>query len=152
MPPTDFRGSPTSSPPVHRHRHPTGKRRRHVPGRSFTTLYTAQSFLAAGDFNHDGKQDVAVTDLLSGLIYILLGNGDGTFKQVSQYVIQYAPGTFYVEDFDRDGNLDIVFAQGHPDALITLPYTQIVGVLFRKGDGTFAGAPAYLVPGGQPAW
>jgi uncharacterized protein (TIGR03437 family) len=114
----------------------------------FTTLYTAQSFLATGDFNKDGKQDVAVTDLLSGLIYILLGNGDGTFKPVSQYVIQYGPGTFYVEDFDRDGNLDIVFAQGHPDALITLPYTQIVGVLFGKGDGTFAGAPAYLVPGG----
>jgi len=114
----------------------------------FTTLNTAQSFLATGDFNKDGKQDVAVTDYLSGLIYILLGKGDGTFKPVSQYVIQYAPGTFYVEDFDRDGNLDIVFAQGHPDALITLPYTQVVGVLFGKGDGTFAGAPAYLVPGG----
>jgi uncharacterized protein (TIGR03437 family) len=114
----------------------------------FTTLYTAESFLATGDFNKDGKPDVAVTDYLSGLIYILVGNGDGTFKPVSQYVIQYGPGTFYVEDFDRDGNPDIVFAQGHPDALITLPYTQIVGVLFGKGDGTFAGAPAYLVPGG----
>jgi len=114
----------------------------------FTTLYTAPSFLATGDFNNDGKQDLAVTDSLSGLMYILLGNGDGTFKPVSQYVIQYGPGTYYVEDFDRDGNLDIVFAQGHPDALITLPYTQIVGVLFGKGDGTFAGAPAYLVPGG----
>ena len=114
----------------------------------FSTLYTAQSFLATGDFNKDGKMDVAVTDYLSGLIYILLGKGAGTFNQVAQYVIGYAPGTFYVEDFDRDGNPDIVFAQGHPDALITLPYTQIVGVLFGNGDGTFAGAPAYLVPGG----
>jgi uncharacterized protein (TIGR03437 family) len=114
----------------------------------FAAFPTAQSFLATGDFNKDGKVDVAVTDYYSGLIFILLGNGDGTFKQVAQYVVGYAPGTFYVEDFDRDGNPDIVFAQGHPDALITLPYTQIVGVLFGNGDGTFAGAPAYLVPGG----
>ena len=33
---------------------------------------------------------------------------------MSQYVIGYAPGTFYVEDFDGDGNPDIVFAARHP--------------------------------------
>jgi uncharacterized protein (TIGR03437 family) len=113
-----------------------------------TAVSTAESFLAMGDFNKDGKMDVAVKDSLSGLVYILLGNGDGTFNMVSQYQIGYAPGTFYVEDFDGDGNPDLVFAAGHPDALITLPYTQTVGVLFGNGDGTFAGAPAYLVPGG----
>jgi hypothetical protein len=104
-------------------------------------------FLATGDFNKDGKVDVAVTDLLSGMIYIPLGNGDGTFTQVSQYLIGYGNATFFVEDFDSDGNLDIVFAEGHPDALFTEPYTDTVSVLFGNGDGTFAGAPAHNVPG-----
>src|SRR5579862_48657 len=121
----------------------------------FTTLSTTQSFLGTGDFNKDGKTDVAVMDFDTGLIYILLGNNDGTFTQFSQY--QIGQGTsgieqllsvgFWVEDFDRDGNPDIVFAQGHPDALIMDVHTQTVGVLFGNGDGTFAGAPAYLVPG-----
>jgi uncharacterized protein (TIGR03437 family) len=104
-------------------------------------------FLATGDFNHDGKVDVAVTDLMSGMLYILLGNGDGTFTQASQYLIGYGPATFFVEDFDGDGNLDIVFAEGHPDALFTEPYTDTVSALFGNGDGTFAGAPAYNVRG-----
>jgi hypothetical protein len=113
----------------------------------FTALPTVLSFLATGNFNKDGKMDVAVTDYLSGLIYILLGNGDGTFEQASQYQVGYASNSFYVEDFDGDGNPDIVFAQGHPDVLIMQPHAQTVGVLFGNGDGTFAGAPAYLVPG-----
>jgi hypothetical protein len=42
---------------------------------------------------------------------------------VSQYVIGYAPGTFYVEDFDGDGNPDIVFAARHPCHADLLPVT-----------------------------
>lgn len=40
----------------------------------------ADSFqLLTGDFNGDGKTDLAVADSYSDIITILLGNGDGTF-------------------------------------------------------------------------
>ena len=35
--------------------------------------------LAVGDFNGDGKADLAVSDLMNHTITILTGNGDGTF-------------------------------------------------------------------------
>lgn len=121
-----------------------------------TPLSISQSFIATGDFNEDGKTDVAVIDFFNGLLHVLLGNGDGTFTESAAYLTEYALGTygnlatFYVEDFDGDGNLDFVFASGHPDALITLPYLQTVGVMFGNGDGTFNGAPAYTVAAKQP--
>jgi uncharacterized protein (TIGR03437 family) len=111
-----------------------------------TAAQAVLQFLATGDFNKDGKMDVALSDSVSGFVYILLGNGDGTFNLAEKYLLGYAATSFYVEDFDGDGNLDIVFACGHPDALFVQAFTQVVGVLFGNGDGTFAGAPAYVVP------
>src|SRR5579872_3886930 len=35
---------------------------------------------ATADFNGDGKLDLAITNLSSGTVSILLGNGDGTFR------------------------------------------------------------------------
>jgi uncharacterized protein (TIGR03437 family) len=111
-----------------------------------TPLLNAMSFLATGDFNKDGKVDIAFADYQDGFLDIMIGNGDGTFQIApAQYLIGFNAQPFWVEDFDGDGNLDIVFAGGHPDALITMPYTQTVGVLFGNGDGTFAGAPAYSI-------
>ncbi|MBA3915942.1 MAG: hypothetical protein H0X25_19240, partial [Acidobacteriales bacterium] len=48
---------------------------------TFPVLY-APYLVAAGDFNHDGAQDVAVTCFEAGCgggIQVLLGRGDGTF-------------------------------------------------------------------------
>ena len=36
--------------------------------------------IAVGDFNRDGKRDIAVVTSFNGGLAILLGNGDGTFK------------------------------------------------------------------------
>ena len=58
-------------------------------------------------------------------------------------------GQFFLTDFDWDGNLDIVFAAGHPDTLVPSLYSPTISVLFGNADGTFNGAMAYLVGGGS---
>src|SRR5688572_8164143 len=37
-------------------------------------------FLAVGDFNHDGKQDLAATSVGYGAVLIMLGDGHGAFS------------------------------------------------------------------------
>jgi len=87
---------------------------RYVLGESFA--------IATGDFNHDGKLDVAVTgDNLS----ILLGNGDGTFRPVANY--SGIGDWIAAGDFNDDGNVDLVTANEN----------NSVSVFLGNGDGTF---------------
>ncbi len=92
-----------------------------------TDPYYGAFSIATGDFNHDGKLDVAIT--ADGGFSVLLGNGDGTFKKVAFYSTQLSD-SLAVGDFNNDGNLDIVVANGTAN-----PST--VSVYLGNGDGTF---------------
>jgi hypothetical protein len=83
--------------------------------------------IATGDFNHDGKADIAVT--VDGGFSVLLGNGDGTFQKPIFYATQLSY-SLAVGDFNNDGNLDIVVANENLS-----PST--VSVYLGNGDGTF---------------
>src|ERR1022692_2476663 len=65
--------------------------------------------VAVGDFNGDGKLDLAVANGVG--VSVLLGNGDGAF----QPAVTYAAGTYTesiaVGDFNGDGKLDLVVNQ-----------------------------------------
>jgi hypothetical protein len=84
--------------------------------------------LALGDFNGDGKLDLAETDS-SGQLGIRLGNGDGTFQERVNYPAGNGPDLIAVADFDGDGKLDV--------AVTNRGSSGSVSVLLGKGDGTF---------------
>jgi hypothetical protein len=84
--------------------------------------------LAVGDFNGDGKQDLAVPNESLNVVYITLGNGDGTFQSPLPYATGNAPQFVATGDFNSDGKLDIVVCN-RTDGTIS--------ILLGKGDGTF---------------
>ncbi len=88
--------------------------------------------VAAGDFNHDGANDLAVTcveALCGGGIQVLMGKGDGTFSSATIYPIPNCPEDgLAIADLNGDGKLDIVVSE-------YVGYA--VAVLLGNGDGTF---------------
>jgi hypothetical protein len=52
---------------------------------------TSIGALAYTDLNHDGKQDLLISDLDGGGVAVLFGNGDGTFQSAGEYVASGNP-------------------------------------------------------------
>ncbi|HKA89856.1 MAG TPA: FG-GAP-like repeat-containing protein [Haliangiales bacterium] len=87
---------------------------------------------AIGDFNGDGKNDLAIADLTSRTIIVRLGNGDGTFRPEVPYPEGGTPAFIVIaHDMNLDGKLDLVVANRGSDD---------VSVLLGRGDGTFLDA------------
>ena len=60
-------------------------------------------FVAVGDFNGDGRQDLAVANQLSANVSILLGNGNGTFGGATNFGVGFTPFAVAVGDFNGVG-------------------------------------------------
>ncbi|HXJ89882.1 MAG TPA: VCBS repeat-containing protein [Candidatus Binatia bacterium] len=94
--------------------------------------------VAVGDFNGDGNLDIAVANLVSNDVSILLGNGDGTFQPAHNYGTGSSPGSIAVGDFNSDGRLDLV---------VTNFIGGTLSILLGDGDGTFQPAVSISVSG-----
>lgn len=103
--------------------------------------------VALGDFNGDGKPDIAVVDfnctflsLLTcdgtGSVSIFLGTGSGKFQPRGSFTVGFGPAYAVVGDFNRDGKLDLSTSNIGDNT---------VSVLLGNGDGTFQTATAYPV-------
>jgi hypothetical protein len=71
--------------------------------RTYTPTNT--NSLVAGDFNGDGKLDLAVST--GATLSILLGKGDGTFNVTTFPTTAQFVGTLVAGDFNGDGRLDL---------------------------------------------
>jgi dienelactone hydrolase len=93
--------------------------------------YDADEFpytIAAGDFNGDGKIDLALTDLDSGKISFLLGNGDGTFQSHFELPTNARPVGLATGDFNDDGTLDLVVGGSNPEQVAMMLQVGTVGL------------------------
>ena len=91
-------------------------------------------FIAAGDFNGDGKPDMAVTDSHNNTVTILLNDLPEQFI----YPVGLYAGPVVVGDFNRDGKLDLVVGNTG---------NATVSLLLGNGDGTFQPQLIYAVEG-----
>ena len=97
--------------------------------------------IAIGDFNGDGKLDLAVANLGSNTVSILLGQGDGTFAAQTTYPTGRLPFSIAIGDLNGDGKLDLALAN---DAGFGAPLVNnTVSILLGQGDGTFAAQTTY---------
>lgn len=85
--------------------------------------------MAAADFNHDGKLDLAEAEAGSGTL-VLLGNGDGTFQNPLASPVGQggrSPANA-IADLNGDGALDFLSADANLDT---------VDIVLGNGNGTF---------------
>jgi hypothetical protein len=68
--------------------------------------------LAVGDFNGDGKPDLAVGNWSFRDISILLGNGDGTFQPQITFGSNLSSDYLAAGDFNGDGKTDLAVGIG----------------------------------------
>jgi hypothetical protein len=102
--------------------------------------------LTAADFNQDGRLDLAVAGgspmmLTPGTVEVRLGNGDGTFQNVSEFTIGGFPHALVAADVNRDGRLDLA----SPVTWIDNNGGDINRITLLIGDGSGAfGLPTVL--------
>src|SRR6266700_3894325 len=97
--------------------------------------------IAAGDFNGDGKLDLAVSNYGDNSLSVLLGNGDGTFQAPRTFAVGTNPAQVAIGDFNGDGKLDVA---------VSSVGSNTVSVLLGNGDGTFL--PPLITPVGANPW
>jgi hypothetical protein len=111
------------------------------PSRRLTTG-TGASFVAFGDFDSDGNQDLVITNAISNDVSVFLGLGDGSFAPQVRFPVGAFPMGVDVADFDGDGIDDVVVANG---------FDRDVSMLSGRGDGSFEPQTRFPL-GGEAAY
>lgn len=85
------------------------------------------SAVVAGDFNGDGKSDLALANAVGRSLSVLLGDGFSILSPAGNLYLGWIPGSLAAADFNADGRSDL--AVGSFDG---------VRILLSDGSGSFA--------------
>ncbi|HEY3972358.1 MAG TPA: Ig-like domain repeat protein [Candidatus Sulfotelmatobacter sp.] len=102
---------------------------------SYSTGGSGASSVAVADLTGDGTLDVVVTNQFDGTVGVLLGNGDGTLRNVVVYSVGGGASSITIADVNGDHKPDLIVV-GDEEAIT-------VAVLLANGDGTFQPAVTY---------
>ena len=98
--------------------------------------------VTTGDFNNDGKSDLATANNGSGNVSVLLGTGTGTFGPATNFPAGTNPSGVVTRDFNHDGILDLAVANNG---------SNNVSILLGTGTGAF-GAATNFAAGSFPGF
>jgi hypothetical protein len=116
---------------------------RNVGGGSFQAAgsyvtETGQGPITFGDWNGDGRLDLAAANAYRSSISVFLNLGDGTFAGADVYAVSLAPSSVAAADLDGDGRTDLAVAS---------EIAKDVSLLLTKGASAVF-APAIRLPVG----
>lgn len=103
------------------------------PAASLSASGSDPQDIVVGDFNGDGKPDLAIADFYN-TITILLGNGDGTFTTKGTVSTAFPLSTMAIGDFSNDGKLDLAVSNTN---------NQTINIFTGNGDGTFQSSGSF---------
>ena len=104
---------------------------------AFPSFWTGSSvrFSVVGDFEGDGRRDLALLSNFSEAVFVYAGDAAGGFgPRQDPPALDTYPGAVVSHDFDGDGHLDMAAA--------VLPQDEIA-VRLGRGDGTFGPVTRY---------
>ncbi|CAF4099052.1 unnamed protein product, partial [Adineta steineri] len=102
-------------------------------------------YAIAGDFNQDGRLDLATANYATSSIGVFYGYGNGSFGNLTTYStgINSNPVSLKIGDFNNDNQLDIIAVD---------ETSTNVGIFYGYSDGTFASISITAVGDGSTAY